>query len=71
MNAQGQRRMSVGVVVVAILALAQGVFGLLRALQWIQMGSDLINRGVLLLPIIGGMAFGRASWWHSSPCSTV
>ena len=60
MNAQGQRRMSVGVVVVAVLALAQGVFGLLRALHWIEIGSDLMRRGIVLLPIIGAMAFARA-----------
>jgi hypothetical protein len=60
MNAQGQRRRSPGLVVVALLALAQGVLGLLRALQWIQIGSDLIRQGVVLLPIIGAMAFGRA-----------
>ena len=60
MNAQGQRRRSLGLVIVAILALAQGVFGLLRALQWIQIGSDLADRGLLLLPIIGALAFVRA-----------
>ena len=60
MMAEGQRRRPMGPVVIAVLALAQGVFGLLRAVQWIQIGSDLINRGVLLLPIIGAMAFARA-----------
>ena len=61
MMAERQRRMSVGLVVVAVLALAQGVLGLLRALQWIQIGSDLVSRGVLLLPIIGAVAFARAA----------
>ena len=61
MMAEGQRRRPMGPVVIAVLALAQGVFGLLRAVQWIQIGSDLVQRGVLLLPIIGAMAFGRAA----------
>ena len=59
MNAQGQRRRSLGVVVVAVLAVAQGVLGILRAAQWIQIGSDLADRGLLLLPIIGALAFIR------------
>ena len=61
MNAQGQRRMPVGLVVVAVLAIAQGVLGVFRALQWVQIGSDLMRQGVLLLPIIGAMAFGRGA----------
>ena len=56
-----ERRRPPGLVVIAMLALAQGVLGLLRALQWVQIGSDLMRQGVLLLPIIGAMAFGRAA----------
>ena len=59
MNAQGQHG-SAGRVIVAVLAFAQGVFGVLRTLEWIQVGSDLSNRGILLLPIIGALAFARA-----------
>jgi hypothetical protein len=58
---KGQRRISVGLIVVAVLALGQGVFGVLRALHWVEIGSDLIQRGVLLLPIIGAVAFVRAA----------
>ena len=61
MNAQGQRRMPVGLIVIAVLALAQGVLGILRAVRWIEIGSDLMHRGVVLLPIIGAMAFGRGA----------
>ena len=61
MSAHGQRRMPVGLVVVAVLALAQGVLGVFRALQWVQIGSDLMRQGVLLLPIIGAMALGRGA----------
>ena len=59
--AERRRPMSAGRVVVAFLALAQGLLGVLRALQWIQIGSDFMKRGVVLLPIIGAMAFGRAA----------
>jgi hypothetical protein len=61
MNAQGKRRRSLGLVVVAVLALAQGVLGILRAIHWVEIGSDLMQRGVVLLPIIGAMAFGRGA----------
>ena len=46
---------------VAVLALAQGVFGVFRALEWVQIGSDISRRGVLLLPIIGATVFARAA----------
>jgi hypothetical protein len=58
---KGKRRKSVGPVVVAVLALGEGIFGVLRALHWVEIGSDLIQRGVLLLPIIGAVAFVRAA----------
>ena len=45
-----------GLMPVAILALVQGPAGVLRAAQWIHIGSDLAERGVLLLPIIGHLA---------------
>jgi hypothetical protein len=61
MTEDRQRRTSVGLVVVALLALAQGVFGVLRALHWVDIGSDLIQRGILVLPIIGAMAFARGA----------
>jgi hypothetical protein len=44
---------------VAVLALVQGVLGVLRALQWFQVGSDLSHMGVVLLPILGVLAAGR------------
>lgn len=61
MMVERERRRPMGLVIIAILALAQGVFGVLRALQWVQIGSDLVNRGVLLLPIIGQLAFARGA----------
>ena len=61
MNAPGQRRMSVGLVVVAVLALAQGAFRAVRTAEWVQIGRDLSQRGILLLPIIGDLAFVLAA----------
>jgi hypothetical protein len=45
--------------VIALLALIQGVFGLLRAYNWVQMGTNLFGQGLLLLPFVGGGG-GRA-----------
>jgi hypothetical protein len=45
--------------IIALLALAQGIFGLLRGYNWIQMGSDLFGQGLLLLPALGAVAFLR------------
>ena len=50
---------SLSVTVIAVLALAQAVFGVLRAFNWFQIGSDLMGQGLLLLPIIGMLAFAR------------
>jgi len=36
---------------IAVLALAQAAFGALRALGFVQIGSDLIGRGILVLPL--------------------
>ena len=60
MTAEKTRGTSPGLVVVGILALVQGVLGLLRAAHLVQIGSDLADRGLLLLPIIGAIAFVRA-----------
>jgi hypothetical protein len=49
----------VGVTVIAVLALAQAVFGVLRALDWFEIGSDFLGRGLLILPLIGVVAYAR------------
>ena len=43
----------------ALLALIQGVFGLLRAYHWVQFGTDLFGQGLLLLPFVGAVAVMR------------
>lgn len=50
-----------GLTLVALLGLAQGVAGILRAAQWIQIGSDLAAQGVLLLPIIAHLVYIRGA----------
>jgi hypothetical protein len=39
--------------IMALLALVQGAFGLLRAYGWVQIGVDLFREGLLILPILG------------------
>jgi hypothetical protein len=55
----GQHRRSASTIIVAILAVVQGLLGLLRTADLVEIGSDLAERGVVLLPIIGMMVIGR------------
>jgi hypothetical protein len=41
------------------LALLQGIFGMLRAYDWVRLGVDLFGQGLLLFPVIGTMAVMR------------
>lgn len=43
----------------ALLALVQGLAGLLRGFNWMQIGVDLIEQTLLLLPVIGAVAVMR------------
>ena len=38
-----------------LLALVQGLAGLLRGFNWIQVGVDVFRQGILLFPLIGGV----------------
>ena len=49
----------IGMTIIAVLALLQGIFGILRTLHWFELGSDFMGRGLLLLPLLGLMAIGR------------
>ena len=42
---------------IAILAFGQAALGVLRALQWFDVGADLLGQGIILLPFIGVIAF--------------
>lgn len=50
-----------GINTVAVLALAQGALGIMRALQWFQVGSDLGRSGLILLPLLGAAAVARGA----------
>jgi hypothetical protein len=50
---------TMGLTVVAVLALVQSALAVLRALHWFDSGSDLMGQGLLILPLMGMIAFGR------------
>ena len=50
---------ALGMRVIAALALLQGVLGVLRAFQWFRLGNDLLGQGLLLLPMVGIVAWLR------------
>jgi hypothetical protein len=50
---------TVSLILIAVLAVMQGILGILRAFEWFRVGLDLSRRGVLLLPILGAVAFTR------------
>ena len=42
---------------IGILAFGQATLGVLRALQWFDVGADLLGQGIILLPFVGMIAF--------------
>jgi hypothetical protein len=48
-----------GLTVIAVLALVQGIFGVLRTLHWVEVGGDFMGRGLVVMPVLGLVAFGR------------
>ena len=48
-----------GLVVVVVLAVVQGVLAFLRANQWFQVGVDLVGQGLVFIPLMGLVAIGR------------
>ena len=52
-------RQPVSLIVIAVLALAQAVLGVLRAREWFQFATDTSGRGILILPLISLLAMGR------------
>jgi hypothetical protein len=53
---------NMGLTVVAVLALVQSALGVLRTLHWFDVGSDLMGQGLLLLPLVGVLAFFRGGF---------
>jgi hypothetical protein len=54
-----QMNRSLSFKIILLLAFLQGIFGLLRAYNWVQLGIDLFGQGILLLPFVGAMAVMR------------
>ncbi|MGH7928316.1 MAG: hypothetical protein ACREQV_11025, partial [Candidatus Binatia bacterium] len=52
-------RKSLTLKIILLLAFLQGIFGLLRAYNWVQIGADLFGQGLLLLPLIGTVTIMR------------
>ena len=48
-------------IVIAGLAVAQTVLGLLRAVQLVRFGSDLFGRGLLIMPAVGVLTIARGA----------
>ncbi len=48
-----------GAMIIAVLAILQGILGILRAIGWFQFGSDLMGQGLLILPLAGMFAYAR------------
>ena len=53
------KRRSPMLIFVALLALVQGVLGVFRAFEWFNIGADQFGQGVLILPLVGAVAFVR------------
>ena len=52
---------AVGTTVIAVLALIQSIAGVSRAFRWIDIGTDLLGQGLLLLPAVGMVAIFRGT----------
>jgi hypothetical protein len=48
---------TVRLILIAALAIMQGIFGILRAFEFFRIGIYLSMRGILLLPVLGAIAF--------------
>jgi hypothetical protein len=46
--------------IMAFLAVVQGLAGMLRAFNWLQVGVNLFGQGLLLLPLVGAVAVLRS-----------
>ena len=58
MNALMPKR-TAGTTAIAALAIIQGILGMLRAVGLFQFGSDVIRQGLLILPLLGVLAYAR------------
>jgi hypothetical protein len=60
MNAVAPER-TLGMTVIAALAVIQGILGILRSLRWFEAGSDFLGQGLLIFPLVGMLAYFRGA----------
>jgi hypothetical protein len=53
------KRRSSMLIFIAILALVQSILGVFRAFEWFNIGADQFGQGLLILPLVGAVAFAR------------
>ena len=53
---QKHRLVSIGI---AVLAVIQGLFGVLRGFDYLRMGGEVAARGIFLRPLLGVVEYGR------------
>ena len=53
------RGVSAAILVIGILAIIHAVAGVLRSVQWFDIGGDLMGQGLLLVPLVGVIAIAR------------
>jgi hypothetical protein len=52
---------TIRLILVAALAMMQGMFGILRAFEWLRVGIKLSMQGILFLPMLGAVALTRGN----------
>src|SRR5215470_7975867 len=52
---------STGLIIIALLALLQGVLGLLRSFNLFRAGVDLAGEGLFFIPLVGLITIGRGA----------
>jgi len=57
METAGQR--PIGLIIITLLSLTQGIVGVLRAFAWFQTGIDRSGHGFLVAPLVGAVLYLR------------
>jgi hypothetical protein len=53
------KRRSPMTIFIAVVALVHGALGVFRAVEWLHIGADQFGQGLLILPMVGAVAFAR------------
>src|SRR5688572_28713548 len=59
LRGEAMKRGSPMPIVIAVVALVHGVLGVFRAFEWFHIGADQFGQGLLILPLVGAVAFAR------------